>query len=160
MTSEARFEPQVVIAALNEADVRFVIVGGLAVAAHGVVRATHDLDLVPDPDLSNVATLAACLTELGGTHPIEGALTGDNLARPAAITIRTRHGDVQVLNRMPAIPPWRQLYAERVTVKLPDGPRAPICSLAHLRAMKRAAGRARDQVDLAELDAVHRDEPG
>ena len=159
MSADARFEPQAVIAALNGARVRYVVVGGLAVAAHGVVRATHDLDLVPDPDGDNVVALAACLTELGGTHPIEGALTGERLARPAAITVRTRHGEVQVLNRMSAIPPWGELYAERMMIELPDGTRAPICSLAHLRAMKRAAGRPRDQVDLVELDAVHGDEP-
>jgi putative flippase GtrA len=57
MTAEADFAPQAVIAALNRAHVRYVIVGGLAVAAHGVVRATHDLDLVPDPDASNAAAL-------------------------------------------------------------------------------------------------------
>jgi hypothetical protein len=35
-----RFEPERLVAALNAADVAYVIVGGLAVAAHGVVRAT------------------------------------------------------------------------------------------------------------------------
>ena len=47
--NETRFAPERIVAALNATDVAYVIVGGLAVAAHGVVRATRDLDLVPEP---------------------------------------------------------------------------------------------------------------
>ena len=45
--------------ALNASGVAYVIVGGLAVAAHGVVRATRDLDLVPEPSAENLDRLAA-----------------------------------------------------------------------------------------------------
>jgi hypothetical protein len=43
------FEPERGVAALNQARIRYVVVGGLAAGAHGVVRATRDLDLVPEP---------------------------------------------------------------------------------------------------------------
>lgn len=39
MSAEPAFEPDRVVAALNAAEVAYVIVGGLAVGAHGVVRA-------------------------------------------------------------------------------------------------------------------------
>ena len=50
MADDPPFEPEHVIAALNAAGIGYVIVGGLAVGAHGVVRATRDLDLVPDQE--------------------------------------------------------------------------------------------------------------
>jgi hypothetical protein len=43
---------------LVAADVRFVIIGGLAVNAWGHVRGTQDVDLVPDPDPGNLERLA------------------------------------------------------------------------------------------------------
>lgn len=52
------------IGALRGADVRFVAIGGIAVAAHQVVRATEDLDLVPDPAHENLDALADVLLHL------------------------------------------------------------------------------------------------
>lgn len=49
---------------LNQAGVEFVIIGGFAVIAHGVVRATRDLDVCPNPDAANVQRLAALLRDL------------------------------------------------------------------------------------------------
>jgi len=151
--SEIRFAPERVVAALNANNVAYVIVGGLAVAAHGVVRSTRDLDLVPEPCAANLDRLAATLTDLGAEHPMEGTLTGAALARPVSFKLRTRHGDVQVLNRMPSIPSYAELIATAISVELAGEP-ALICSLKDLRAMKLAAGRPRDLVDVAELDEL------
>jgi hypothetical protein len=54
--TDARFEPEAVIASLNRAGVRYVVVGGLASGTHEVVRATRDVDLVPAPEAENLAT--------------------------------------------------------------------------------------------------------
>ena len=51
------FSPEELVAALNAADVAYVIVGGIAVAAHGVVRATADLDVVPQGSAENLERL-------------------------------------------------------------------------------------------------------
>jgi hypothetical protein len=155
MSAEPAFEPERAVAALNRAGVHYVIVGGLAVGAHGVVRATRDLDIVPDGDEGNMSRLAACLAEIGGRHPIEGSLTGSALARPVSFKVRTRHGDVQVLNRMHGVPPFARLSERRILVEIAPEAVAPICSLADLRAMKRTADRPRDRVDLAELAELH-----
>lgn len=155
MSDEPPFEPARVVAALGAAGVAYVVVGGLAVAAHGVVRATADLDVVADQSGENMTCLAGCLTELGAVHPVHGRLTGDNLAAPVSFKLRTRHGHVQVLNRMPAVPPFRELAAARMIVELDTDALAPVCSLEHLLAMKRAAGRPRDLADLAELTELH-----
>lgn len=155
VSPEPPFEPERVIAALNRAAVRYVVVGGLAVGAHGVVRATRDLDIVPGREASNMQRLADCLVCLGARHPIEEALTGESLARPVSFKLPTRHGDVQVLNRVPGVPPFGELLADRVLVELAPSTLAPVCSLRHLRRMKLAAARPRDMVDLAELDELH-----
>ncbi len=155
MSAEARFEPERIVAALNAASVDYVIVGGLAVGAHGVVRATRDLDLVPDPNSTNLDRLASVLEQLGGEHPISGPLTGDALSRPVSMKLKTVRGEIHVLNRMPGTAPFEELAADRLLVEIDPGVLAPVCSLRHLRRMKRASQRPRDSVDLAELDALH-----
>lgn len=155
MSHEPTFAPERLVAALNAAESRYVIVGGLAVGAHGVVRATRDLDIVCAPALENMGRVADCLASLGAEHPIEGMLTGASLSRPVSFKVTTRYGEVQVLNRLPGVPAFEELDAERVLVQISTDAVAPVCSLAHLRAMKLAAGRPRDRADLAELEELH-----
>lgn len=155
MSPEQRFEPERVIEVLNHAEVRYVVVGGLAVGAHGVVRATRDLDLVPEPDAANMDKLAQALDRLGAEHPIGGPLTGEALGRPVSMKVVTLAGEVHVLNRMPGTPPFVELAQDALAVELDKGVAAPVCSLRHLRQMKSASGRPRDAVDLAELDELH-----
>src|SRR2546423_7214782 len=95
------------------------------------------------------------LSDMGGRHPIEGDLTGANLGRTVSIKVQTDCGEVHVLNRMPGTPPFDQLHADLILVEIEPGVDAPVCSLAHLRRMKRASDRPRDAVDLAELDELH-----
>lgn len=155
MSHEQRFAPERVIEALSRAGVRFVVVGGLAVGAHGVVRATRDLDLVPDPSSANMEVLAQVLGDLGAEHPIGGDLTADALARPVSMKLHTRVGEVHVLNRMPGTASFSDLARDALMIDLEPGVTAPVCSLEHLRQMKRASTRPRDAVDLAELDELH-----
>ena len=49
---------------LSEHDVEFVIIGGFALAAHGVVRGTNDIDIVPSPDPRNLTRLVSALRAL------------------------------------------------------------------------------------------------
>src|SRR5690349_11372689 len=114
--NETQFAPDRIVAALNAAGVAYIVVGGLAVAAHGVVRATRDLDLVPEPSPGNLDCLAAALSELGAEHPVDDRLTGSALALPVSFKLRTRHGDVQVLNRMPAVPSYAELLGSAARV--------------------------------------------
>src|SRR3954467_1734835 len=121
MSADTPFEPERIVEALNRGGVRYVIVGGLAAGAHGVVRATRDLDLVPDPDAPNMDRLAGVLSDLGGRHPIMDALTGAELARPVSMKVQTKSGEVHVLNRMPGTPPFGCLETERLLVEVSEG---------------------------------------
>lgn len=53
-----------ILAALERHGVAYVLVGSMAMAAQGIVRATRDIDLFVSPDESNVSRLKAALKEL------------------------------------------------------------------------------------------------
>ena len=136
--TEIRFAPERIVAALNGGGVAYVIVGGIAVAAHGVVRATRDVDLVPEPSAANLHRLAATLGALGAEHPFDGTLTGSSLARPISFKLKTRHGEVQILNRMPAVPTYAQLRAAAISIDV--GRRNDRHSLLPRRSPRHEAG--------------------
>jgi hypothetical protein len=56
---------ETIVGSLNKADVRYLVVGGLAVVAHGFVRFTADIDLVLDPDPAAMRRAVAALAALG-----------------------------------------------------------------------------------------------
>jgi predicted nucleotidyltransferase len=147
---------------LTDADVRFVLVGGLAVNAWGYLRATRDVDVVPDPSAENLAKLDALLTRLGGKVDVGGRLLGSE-AIPAFLKtgdrtlVVTDLGRVDVLQGLPQVPTFAVLDAEASDVDI-DGLRVRVCSLEHLLAMKRASERPRDRDDLEALEAAQEDE--
>jgi predicted nucleotidyltransferase len=144
---------------LAEGEIRFVLVGGLAVNAWGYLRATRDIDVVPDPSEENLAKLNDVLKEIGGKVEVEdGQFLDSN-----AISIFLRTGDrtlvvtelgrVDILQGLPQIPSFAPLDAEAVDVDI-SGLSVRVCSLGHLLAMKRASERPRDRDDLEALEAV------
>jgi hypothetical protein len=52
-----------VVGTLDELRVPYALIGGLAVAAHGVMRATKDIDLLVDVTVQNAPTFAQSLRE-------------------------------------------------------------------------------------------------
>jgi predicted nucleotidyltransferase len=147
---------------LVEAEIRFVLVGGLAVNAWGYLRATRDVDLVPDPKPSNLEKLGALLTELSGRVDVDGRL----LAPPALSTflkvgdrtqVVTELGTVDVLQGLPQVPRFADLDAEAKDVEIEELV-VRICSYEHLVAMKRASERPRDRDDLEALEASQESE--
>lgn len=139
---------------LNDAGVRYVIVGGLAVIRHGAVRATKDVDAAVSMDRENLARLAALLKRWEATNPDGTPLRTATLTAGATMALRTRHCFVDILSAQLLPAPFDAVLA-RSEVKRIDGVEAPICSLADLVAMKRAAGRSTDQLDLERLGDAH-----
>ena len=58
-------EVQEIIEALNNANVRYVVAGGLAVVAHGYLRLTMDIDLVIDLERGNLLRGLTALEAVG-----------------------------------------------------------------------------------------------
>lgn len=143
---------------LTEAEIRFVLVGGLAVNAWGYLRATRDVDVVPDPSGENLAKLDSLLKELGGKVDVGGRLLESSAISTFLKTgdrtlVITELGRVDVLQGLPQIPTFAVLDAEASDVDI-EGLSVRVCSLGHLRAMKEASERPRDRDDLEALDAA------
>lgn len=147
---------------LVQAEVRFVLVGGLAVNAWGYLRGTRDIDVVPDPDGENLAKLDSLLRELEGRVDVGGRLldaasistflkTGDRTL------VMTELGQVDVLQGLPQIPRYDELEKHAQDLDL-DGLLVRVCSLEHLLEMKRASDRPRDRDDLEALEAAQGEE--
>lgn len=147
-----------VLADLNEAGVQYVVVGGIAVIGHGVVRATQDVDVVVRPDDETAAALERLMGEWQATRP-DGSPEGrDRPARGWPLHLRTTLGLVDVLAEEDPPLDLAGLLA-RAQARTIDGTRAPICSLADLVALKRRGGRPGDLDDLAKLETAHGELP-
>ncbi|CAN5150348.1 hypothetical protein BH24ACT23_BH24ACT23_09750 [soil metagenome] len=148
---------------MTDAEVRFILVGGMAVIGHGNIRATGDIDMVPAPDRANLDRLASILVELEGKVTVgERVASADSIAvflRAGDKTlVETRLGAVDVLQGLPQIPRYQQLAEGAVRAEV-EGVQVQICSLDHLLAMKRAADRPMDRLDIEALEIAHRRSP-
>jgi hypothetical protein len=143
---------------LNGAGVRYVLIGGIALIRHGVVRATRDVDAVFDPAPNNVERIRILIEQWGATRPDGSRIPEGSIAGDRTIHLATPHGDLDLLSEKAAAIGFTGLLARADTRRV-DGTEAPICSLADLVAMKRSVGRERDRVDLADLESAHGDLP-
>lgn len=143
---------------LDDAGVRYVLVGGLAVNAWGYIRGTRDVDLVPDPSSENLAKLARLLLELDGQVKVgDGFLGGEAISTFLRVGDRTlvvtELGEVDILQGLPQVPSFAALETSATEVDL-DGMTVRVCSLEHLMEMKRASDRPRDREDLEALETA------
>jgi len=153
--SAAPLQPLELLRVLREHEVDFVVIGGIAVAAHGYVRATKDVDIVPEPGRDNLARLLAALTaldarqELGDFRPEEMPvrLDLDGLAQGGNWFLSTRLGRLDVMQAVEGARPYADMRA-RAIVK---GGVAYV-GLDDLIALKAAAGRDVDRIDIRALE--------
>lgn len=143
---------------LNRAGVRYVLVGGIALIRHGVVRATRDIDAVFDPAPENVDRIRSLVGRWDATRPDGSPIPDSGVAGDRTIHLSTPHGELDLLSEAAASLRFADLLARSETRRV-DGVQAPICSLADLVAMKRSVGRDRDLVDLADLESAHGELP-
>ncbi|MGI8460676.1 MAG: nucleotidyltransferase [Solirubrobacterales bacterium] len=148
---------------LVEAEVDFVLVGGLAVGTWGFIRGTKDVDIVPNPDPANLDRLADVLEELDGKVRVNEELMATSAIRIFLRTgdktlVVTELGDVDVLQGLPQVPRFADLASRSSEADL-EGVPVTVCSLEDLLAMKRAADRAIDRADIEALEIAH-SEPG
>lgn len=161
------FEP--VFTALNDHDVRYVVVGGVAVVLHGHPRLTGDLDLVID--LTPLAATAAveAFTALGlqprlpvDAHDFADPATRQRWVEERNLEVFSFHDpvnplfEVDVFARDPL--PFEGLWqgAELMDV---GGVSIPVASIPDLIRLKEMAGRSQDVGDvdaLREIEAHRR----
>lgn len=145
---------------LVAADARFVVVGGLAVGAWGVVRGTKDVDVVLDPEPENLRRVAEVAVDAGGRVHQGEALFGSSisiastLASGDHVAIETDLGRLDIVHGLEGVPGYAELRSRATEAEI-LGVTVAICSIEDLKAMKRAAGRTRDLADLEDLEAAN-----
>jgi hypothetical protein len=154
-----------VIGALNDAGVRYLIAGGLAVVAHGYVRFTADVDLMLDLGSDNAQRALSALESLGYRPRVPVALADFLDPATRASWVHEKHMTVFSLHspQHPATEidlfidnplDFDRAYANRVALDLGSGVRAAFVGLDDLLEMKRRAGRAVDAIDITHLEAI------
>jgi hypothetical protein len=146
-----------ILSALAEHDVDFVVVGGIAVQAHGYIRGTRDVDIVPRPSLLNLSRLAEALMDLEAdgwrtSSPVN--VTDPRLLKRAPLVpLVTRSGRLDLVNikHLAGAPASYDDLRSRALVVGLDGFEVAVAGLDDLVRMKRAAGRPQDLTDIGAL---------
>lgn len=150
--------------ALNDADVRYIVVGGIATILHGYVRATADVDLVVDLQIDEASKVISALTNEGFKPkiPVQAMEFADEKKREQWITEKGMqvfsmyHPDrvsmtVDLFVHLPI--PYQELFQRSVIMDL-DGIPVRVCSIDDLITMKQQAGRHKDLADLEQLTKI------
>jgi predicted nucleotidyltransferase len=128
--------------------VEFVVIGGLAVTVHGYERFTADLDLVPEPAPENLDRLLTTLAQIVESE--EGGLSPTSLEGPHRV-VETSLGRVHVVRDVKGLPAYEELSSRAIKVEFAGEVTVRVCGRDDLIAMKRAAGRPRDALDVLYL---------
>ena len=159
------FNVRQIFAALNDARVDYVVVGGLAVILHGYLRATADLDLAIGLAPDNASRGMRALAAIGLQPRLPVAMDDFADADKRADWLHNRNMLV-----FPLWDPDNPLRSVDVFIDEPvefgalltnsvakdlDGLTVRVASITHLIEMKRRAGRPRDLDDIDKLQQIH-----
>jgi hypothetical protein len=136
------------IQSLNDNAVRYLLVGGYAVALHGYPRYTKDLDVWVDSTTENAARIIKALQQFGfGSLDLKESdfTTPDQVVQlgypPSRIDILTSLSGVE----------FSECYSSRVTEEI-DGVPVSFIDLENLKKNKKATGRHQDLADVENLE--------
>lgn len=140
------------LSAFNARRVKYLIVGGYAVALHAQPRATKDLDLFVQPDSANAQAIFAALAEFGA--PLEGLSPEDFIDPDSFFRMGTAPQMAEIIPRISGVD-FDQAWERRVeaVIDKSSGLKANFISVGDLMTNKVAAGRPQD---IADLEAVKR----
>ena len=136
------------LSALSEAGAEFLIVGAHALAAHGVPRATGDLDIWVRPTPTNARRVLRALASFGA--PLHD-LTLDDLTKPDTVfQIGVPPSRVDILTGITGVR-FDDAWPRRVALDL-EGAAVSVIGRLDFIANKRATGRLKDLADVDGLD--------
>lgn len=135
------------ITCLNEQGVDFVLVGGYALAIHGVIRATGDIDFLYRRTKATVRRLCVAMEEFGAPPEL---IDEDALMTPEIVT---QFGQpphrIDLLNGIDGVT-FNEVWAGAVAVTI-QGQVLRVIGRAELRANKASTGRPKDAEDVRRL---------
>jgi predicted nucleotidyltransferase len=153
---------ELILRTLNEAGVRYLVAGGLAVVAHGYLRFTADLDLILDLERGNLIKAVTALKSLGYRPRAPVTLEAfceehnrQDWMRDKGMKVFSLHSpqhaatEIDLFVELPL--PMDEAVAAGLQVELSPGVLAHVLGLEHLLQLKRAAGRPKDLEDVRQL---------
>ncbi|TPW20855.1 MAG: hypothetical protein FD126_1271 [Elusimicrobia bacterium] len=149
--------------ALDKAEVRYLVVGGVAVVLHGFVRATADLDLIVDFEPTNLSRFLGLMKSRGYLPkppvPLEAFADPENRRvwrEEKGMKVFTVHHPERVGELVDIFSwepfPFGEAYVRRLVVPM-DGYSISVAAIADLIALKRPAGRPQDLEDIKAMEA-------
>jgi hypothetical protein len=142
-----------VIASLNQAGVDYVVVGGVAMNLHGLVRATEDLDVFIRPEPQNVERLRRALRSVWDDPSIEEITAEDLCGEYPAVRYGPPTGSLylDILTRLGEATRFADLDVEEKEI---EGVRIRVATPATLYRMKKSTVRPIDHADAAALNTA------
>jgi hypothetical protein len=136
------------LAEFNAHHVDFIVVGAHALAAHGRIRATKELDIWVRPSSENAVRVLPAVTAFGA--PLHD-LTVDDLSRAGVVfQIGVEPIRIDILTAVDGLT-FEEAWTNRLRTRFADQP-AAVLSKADLIRNKRAAGRPQDLLDVKWLE--------
>lgn len=135
------------IESLNDNEVRYLVIGGYAVAFHGHPRYTKDLDIWIACDEANAANMVQALDQFGFASL--GLQATDFLEPNQIIQFGNPPNRIDLLISIPGVD-FEICYRSRVSILIDDVP-ANFIDLDNLKKNKKASGRSSDLADLENL---------
>ena len=153
-------EAEEILRRLTAGGVDFVVIGGIALVLLGSPRMTRDLDIVFAPDDANLEALGRVLVDLdarlrGPDGDLPFVADGATLRSVQLLTLETSEGWFDVHRSVDGAPPYRRLRANAERFELRDFS-VLVASPDDMIAMKQAAGRPQDLIDVETLAAIKR----
>ena len=137
------------LAALSAAGVEFLVVGAYALAAHGLPRATGDIDVWVRPTRENADRVMQAIRTFGA--PLFDLTIDDLLRSDTVFQIGVVPTRIDILTGISGVV-FEEAWPNRLTVTI-DHQAVPVLGLAELIRNKAATGRPKDQADLVWLRA-------
>lgn len=143
---------------LIEADVKFILIGGVAAMAMGSTRATFDLDVVYDRSNENLDRIVGALAS--HSPYLRGAPAGlpfkfdrQTMKQGMNFTLTTSIGDLDLLGEVPGGVNYQDVLPDSIEIEI-FNVRCNCVSLDKLIHLKRSAGRAKDLEVVSELELL------
>ncbi|MDJ0853047.1 MAG: hypothetical protein QNK04_32145 [Myxococcota bacterium] len=155
------FDPERLLSALSEAEVRYILIGDMAAVLHGDVGVTVDIDVVPERTTKNLERLAEALRRLGARIQTEGepeSLSFDcsadffrNLPPEVIVNMTTEAGDLDVTFCPSGTSGFDDLRRDAIDIEVADRLQVLVASLEDVIRSKEAARRDKDRVAVPRL---------
>lgn len=140
------------VESLNANGVRYLVVGGYAVSAHGHPRYTKDLDVWIEVSAENARRMLVALADFGFGDL--GLRDRDFLEPGSVVQLGHPPQRIDLLTSVSGVS-FEQCYTARVEIEL-DGVRVNFIDLGNLLRTKEAAGRLQDRADIEALGGKSR----